>query len=137
VLRLQKIAQKLLTYDSLEAILLFMDVRFYITDAGQQPALDYLRSLDEKQRLLVGGKIRAIQTTDIKQSGVDVAPIEGKLWELRVGFHRVFYTLTPGPQGAIMWLLHAAQKDTNKTPEQDKTAARKRLNDLLALLARR
>jgi phage-related protein len=113
-----------------------MDVRFYETKAGQQPARDYFRSLDEKQRLFVGAKIRAIQDnpriTDLRAAGFDVAPIGGKLMELRVGYHRIFYAVIAERGVPVMWLLHAAQKDTQKTPENDKKVSYGRLADLLA-----
>jgi phage-related protein len=118
-----------------------MDVRFYDTVAGQEPARDYLRSLDEKQRLLVGARIRRIQDdptiTNLRVAGYDVEIIGGSLWELRIGYHRIFYTVIHEAGAPVMWLLHAAQKDTNKTPALDKAAAYGRLADLKARLARR
>lgn len=104
-----------------------MDVRFYKTEAGHEPVKEYLRPLAREQRVMVGGVIRAIQ--DRNTMPASAKSIRGKLCELSVGFHRIFYVMTKGP---TMHLLHAYQKDSQKTPATHMKVARDRMQKVLA-----
>lgn len=66
---------------------------------------------------------------DIEKRGLDgtvivLKPIEGKLWEIKLPVHRIFYVLL---SGAIMVLLHAIKKEGQKTPIKDRGPAKKRM----------
>lgn len=107
-----------------------MDVRFYETDAGSSPVLDYLRPLALDQRRIVGQAIRELQNKNsFAEAHVDVKTLKGKLCELRAGYHRVLYVVA---EGSIIWLLLAYQKDTQKTPQGTIEVAMKRMDEVLA-----
>lgn len=107
-----------------------MDVRFYETEAGTSPVIDYLRTLPREQRQIAGRAIRALQNADtLAEAHVDVRPIKGKLWEIRASYQRVFYVIAARN---VWWLLHAYEKDTNKTPEREKDVALRRMREVLA-----
>ena len=54
--------------------------------------------------------------------------IEGKLWEVRIGPHRVFYVLLLQEE---MVLLHAYRKQTQKAPARELELARRRMQEVL------
>jgi len=54
--------------------------------------------------------------------------LDGKLWEIRVGRHRVACVVIRGPE---MVLLHAFKKQRRRAPERDLELARRRAKDVL------
>lgn len=54
--------------------------------------------------------------------------LEGKLWEVRVGRHRVAYVIV---SGLVMILLHPFKKQGARTPRSDLTLALKRAKEVL------
>ncbi len=52
----------------------------------------------------------------------------GKLWELKVSRHRIFYVLVMGPE---MVLLHAYKKQGRKAPRGEIDLAKTRLKEVL------
>jgi phage-related protein len=59
---------------------------------------------------------------------VSLRQLEGKLWEIRIGRHRVAYVVISGPE---MILLHAFKKQGPRTPRRDLALALKRANEVL------
>ena len=59
---------------------------------------------------------------------VSLRQLNGKLWEIRVGRHRVAYVVVTGPE---MVLLHAFKKQGRRTPQRDLNLARRRAKDVL------
>jgi phage-related protein len=112
------------------------NVRYFSSAAGQEPAREYMRACDEKQRMLLGRKIRQIQDTSIGEAGADVSIVKGRepLMELRIGYHRVFYVVTTVAGVTTMWLLHACQKEGDKAKRFDLQAAERRMRELFARL---
>ncbi len=55
--------------------------------------------------------------------------IEGKLWEIRVSAHRVFYVLIDREE---MVLLHAYKKQGQKLPLKEREVAMRRMKELLS-----
>lgn len=105
-----------------------MDVRFYATPAGAVPVKDYLRPIDVKQRRMVGGVIRSLQEGGPFPKSAKFYAGHAPLAELSVGYHRVFYVM----KGSTMWLLHAYQKNTQKTPYSEEKVALARMAEVLA-----
>lgn len=62
------------------------------------------------------------------EAPVSLRQLDGKLWEIRVGRHRVAYVVISGPQ---MVLLHAFKKQGRRTPQRDLELARRRAKDVL------
>jgi phage-related protein len=59
---------------------------------------------------------------------VSLRQLEGKLWEIRVGGHRVAYTVVTGPE---MVLLHAFKKEGRRTSRHDLDLATRRAKEVL------
>jgi len=60
---------------------------------------------------------------------VQFGQIEGKLWEIRVSAHRVFYVLIDREE---MVLLHAYKKQGQKLPLKEREVAMRRMKELLS-----
>src|SRR3954469_21215729 len=54
--------------------------------------------------------------------------IDGKLWELKITRHRIFYVIIVGP---VMVLLHAYKKQGQKAPSRELDVGRKRMKEVL------
>jgi phage-related protein len=70
---------------------------------------------------------------DIREKGFNdtliiLKPIEGKLWEIKLSAHRIFYVVISGP---TMVLLHAFKKEGQRTPVKDRELAKKRMKSVL------
>ena len=62
------------------------------------------------------------------QAPVALRQLEGKLWEIRVGRHRVAYVIVSGPK---MVLLHAFKKQGQRTSRIDLDLALRRAKEVL------
>ncbi len=75
----------------------------------------------------------AVALTEIAERGFEgrgltFRQIEGKLWEVRIGPHRVFYLLLR-QEGMV--LLHAFRKQTQQAPARPLEIARCRMREVL------
>jgi phage-related protein len=59
---------------------------------------------------------------------VSLRQLAGKLWEIRIGGHRVAYVVVAGPE---MVLLHAFKKQGKRTSRLDLDLARRRAKEVL------
>lgn len=62
------------------------------------------------------------------EAPVSLRQLEGKLWEIRVGRHRVAYVIVTGPE---MVLLHAFKKQGQRTSRSDLDVALRRAMEVL------
>jgi phage-related protein len=62
------------------------------------------------------------------EAPVSLRQLEGKLWEIRVGRHRVAYVVVTGPE---IVLLHAFKKQGRRTSRDDLDVARRRAKEIL------
>ena len=60
---------------------------------------------------------------------VQFRQIEGKLWEIKVSAHRVFYVVIEENE---MVLLHAYKKQGQKLPSRERDIAIRRMKELLS-----
>jgi phage-related protein len=104
-----------------------MKIRFYETAAGQRPVQKYLAGLEVSERAEVAEALDAVQRYGLQE--VEARPIQGKLWEIKVSQHRIFYVLLLGPE---MVLLHAYKKQSQKAPPKEIETAKKRMRDLIS-----
>ncbi len=105
-------------------------VSFYKTAAGEEPAKEFLLSLDRKMRA------KMIRTIDmLAQNGTKLrepysAPLEDGIFELRAkvgsNISRVLYFFIVGQQ---VILSHGFIKKTQKTPPREIERARKNRQD--------
>ncbi len=108
-------------------------LKFYtILKTGESPILDFIYGLNKREQTKVFKYIDYLR----EQKGMLDEPysrhIKGKIRELRVDFarnrFRIFYFLFIGK---TIVLLHAFEKDTQKTPLNEITKAEERLNEVL------
>jgi phage-related protein len=103
-------------------------VRFFKTEAGNEPAREYLRSLEKADRQVCGAMLRAVQDYGLDAPGVQKRQLEGKLWELKPDRHRLMYVMVAGP---TMVVLHGCKKEGRKASKADLDVARKRMKQVL------
>lgn len=105
-----------------------LEVDFYRSDSGREPARDWLRSFDEDSRKRLGEDIRRLQMA--WPVGMPLVRKLGKeLWELRTrlanGIARVFFTV----YDRKIVLLHGMTKKSQALPLRELNVARARLLD--------
>ena len=72
--------------------------------------------------------LRAVQEYGLDASGVAKRQLEGKLWELKPGQHRLMYVMVTGP---VMVVLHACKRESGKARKVDLEVARERMKHVL------
>ena len=103
-------------------------VRFFRTEAGTEPAREYLQSLEKADRQACGAMLRAVQDYGLDAPGVEKRQLEGKLWELKPDPHRLMYVMVAGP---TMVVVHGCKKEGGKARKVDLNVARKRMKQVL------
>lgn len=108
-------------------------VRFYKTDAGNEPVREWLKALDSKDRKEIGGDLQEVQLgwnlgvvgePLVKSLGSGLFEIRSTLPSKRIS--RVFFCLC---EQKIV-LLHGIIKKTEHTPPPELAIARKRQKSL-------
>lgn len=103
-----------------------LQVSFFRTEAGREPVRDWVKSLSQDDRKLIGEEIKLVQFR--WPIGMPwVRKLEADLWEVRIylthkQIARIFFTV----DGAEMILLHGFIKKSQKTPASDLQLARTR-----------
>ncbi|MEE1922562.1 type II toxin-antitoxin system RelE/ParE family toxin [Pseudomonas sp. 148P] len=109
--------------------LLVLTVRFFRTEAGNEPVRDWLAQLPRTHRQLVGAEIKTVQIGWPLGMPL-VRKMERGLWEIRVDLGdscaRIMFTLVED----VMVLLHGFIKKSQKTPAADLETARQRRSRL-------
>jgi len=105
-----------------------MRLRYYATSRGVYPVAEYIESLSVPEQAVLAALFQEISARGLQARGVGFRHIEGRLWEIRAGAHRVFYVLL---QHDEMVLLHAYRKKTQKAPRRHIEIARRRMKEVL------
>lgn len=100
----------------------------YQTARGVAPVAEYLESLDIRERATLTAAFEEISERGLDARGIGFRQIDGKLWEIRVSAHRVFYVVLRKDE---MVLLHVYRKWTRKTPPREIEIARRRMREVL------
>ena len=100
---------------------------YYYTSGERQPVREYIDALPTDERGVVLATLLDIEERDLAGTAV-TRHIEGKLWELKITRHHIFYVLIVGP---VMVLLHAYKKQGQKAPPRELAVARKRMEEIL------
>lgn len=102
-----------------------LGVRFFCTEAGNEPVREWLTDLPREHRRLVGIEIKTVQMGWPIGMPV-VRKLDTGLWEVRIDLGdtiaRVLFTIV----GSDMILLHGFIKKSQKTPMSDLAAAKQR-----------
>jgi phage-related protein len=91
--------------------------------------LDYINSLAKPERARVLEALDQIERRGLAAIRVQFRQLEGKLWEIKIGSHRVFYVMIDGEE---MVLLHAYKKQQQKLPIKEREIALRRMKELLS-----
>jgi phage-related protein len=105
-----------------------LTVHLFQTPGGSNPVGQYFESLQEDEAARVYAVLAEVQRIGLKGPLVQVRQIRGKLWELKLGMHRVFYVLITGP---VMVLLHGCKKQSQKARQKDVDVALSRMKQVL------
>ena len=106
-----------------------MKVTFYTTISGRSPVVDYIKDLSVQERARLLEALSQIEQSGFDSVRVQFRQIEGKLWEIKVSAHRIFYVLVEREE---MVVLHAYKKQSQKLPLKEKTVAVKRMKEVLS-----
>lgn len=104
--------------------------RFYRSLSGKEPVRDWLKSLDEADRRIIGYDIATLEYG--WPIGMPVCrPMGDGLFEVRSNLRdgRIARVLFATKKGVIV-LLHGFVKKTQKTPMEELALARKRMKEL-------
>ena len=104
---------------------LVLNVRFFCTDAGNEPIREWLTDLPREHRRMIGTDIKTVQLGWPIGMPV-VRKLDTGLWEVRIDLGdtiaRVLFTVV----GSDMILLHGFIKKSQKTPASDMATAKQR-----------
>ena len=105
-----------------------MRVTFYTTASGRSPVLSYIHDLNTQEKARVLAALSDVEVHGLDAIRVMFRQIEGKLWEIKISAHRIFYVLLRGDE---MVLLHAYKKQGQKLPTRERETALKRMQEVL------
>ncbi len=105
-----------------------MQLRYYTTARGERPVAAYVERLSRPEQAALAVALTEVAERGLEARGVSFRHLGGKLWEIRIGPHRVFYVLV-GP--AEMVLLHAYRKQAQRAPARQVALARRRMQEVL------
>lgn len=105
-----------------------MRLRYYTTARGGRPVAEYIEGLSRTDRAVIAAALGEMAERGLAARGVTFRQIGGKLWEVRIGPHRVFYVLLDREN---MVLLHAYRKQSRKAPTRHVEIARHRMLEVL------
>ena len=105
-------------------------VRFYRTEAGTEPVLEWLRGLAKQDRRVIGSDLMRVQFG--WPIGMPlVRSLKDGLWEVRstLPSKRIARLILCFHQGTLV-VLHGFIKKTRKTPAEDLALARRRMREV-------
>jgi phage-related protein len=105
-----------------------MEIIYFCQASGKQPVKQYIDALPTADAAAVLASLESLKRSGLKNTLVSLKPIAGKLWELKISAHRVFYVMVTGD---VIVLLHAYKKQTQKAPKKEIDLAQKRMKLLL------
>jgi phage-related protein len=103
-----------------------LDVRFFRTDAGKEPVLEWLKDLPAIERKTIGEDIKTVQFGWPLGMPL-VRNLGGDIWEVRINLSNRIARILFALEGQNMLLLHAFIKKQQKTPGPELDLAKERL----------
>jgi phage-related protein len=104
-------------------------VSFYHDARGRSPVIEYLDGLVARDRARVARYLELVREFGPRLAMPHARHLDGGLWELRPGAHRVIYAAVASER---VVLLHAFRKKSQKTPRREIERARRCLAELEA-----
>jgi phage-related protein len=90
-----------------------MKVLFFETNRGDAPVQEYIEALEVRESVKIYDSLQDISERGLRGTLVPVRQIRGKLWEIKIQPHRIFYAVM---NGSSLVLLHAYKKQGQKAP---------------------
>lgn len=103
-----------------------LEVRFFRTEAGNEPVRDWLRELPPVDRRAIGEDLKTVQLGWPLGMPL-VRKMEPGLWEVRLNLDKRIARLLFAVEGEVIVLLHGFIKKSRATPADDLNLARQRL----------
>jgi phage-related protein len=91
--------------------------------------LEYIQVLDKPERARVLEALDQVERYGFDAVRMQFRQIEGKLWEIKITMHRIFYVMI---EQENMVLLHAYKKQGQRLPVKEREIARKRMKEFLS-----
>jgi len=88
-----------------------------------------MQSLAKPERARVLEALEQVERLGLDAVRVQFRQIEGKLWEVKIGSHRIFYVIIEKDE---MVLVHAYKKQGRKLPVKERDVAIRRMKELLS-----
>ena len=106
-------------------------VRFYRTDAGTEPVLEWLRGLDKGDRRVIGLDLMRVQLGWPVGMPL-VRSLKGGLWEVRstLPSQRIARLILCFHEASLV-VLHGFIKKTRKIPADDLALAKRRMKEVI------
>lgn len=73
-----------------------MKIIHFKQPSGREPVRDYILSLPKKYAAQVVAALEDVEENGLEGTVVVLKPIEGKLWEIKLPDHRIFYVVISG-----------------------------------------
>jgi phage-related protein len=105
----------------------FVRIRYYHSARGDEPVRDYIAGLPSHERDDWDEAVTLLGLFGL-DAPVSLRQLQGKLWEIRLGRHRVAYVIVTGSE---MVLLHAFKKQRQRTARSDLDLALRRAREVL------
>jgi phage-related protein len=121
--------QKPLPFRTSKPVEIVLDVRFFSTDAGNEPVLEWIREMAAPDRKTIGEDIKAVQIG--WPLGMPLVRKMAKdLWEVRISLNRRIARILFTVIGSDMVLLHGFIKKSQATPQEDLDLAKDRMKQV-------
>ena len=91
--------------------------------------MEYIQVLDKPERARVLEALDQVERYGFDAVRMQFRQIEGKLWEIKITMHRIFYVMI---EQENMVLLHAYKKQGQRLPVKEREIARKRRKEFLS-----
>jgi phage-related protein len=104
-----------------------MRIRYYRSARGDEPVRDYIAGLPTRDRDDWDEALTLLGLFGL-EAPVSLRQLQGKVWEIRIGRHRVAYVIATGSE---MVLLHAFKKQGQRTARSDVALALRRAKEVL------
>jgi phage-related protein len=105
-------------------------IYYFRKPSGKEPVREFIDSLPDHDIARIFFDLDLIRKRGLKDCGLSLRHIEGKLWEVRFKLsagYRIFYCCI----SEQLCLLHAYKKQSTKAPEKEIEIARKRMREVM------
>ena len=105
---------------------LILSVKFFMTDSGNEPVREWLKTLSAQDKKIIGEAIKTIQLGWPLGMPL-VKHLEDDIWEVRTKLHNRIARILFVTSNQSMVLLHGFIKKDQKIPKSDLDLAKERL----------